>query len=353
MASLVFNHGSYFAVFSLSGKKIWRKIGKVDKKTAKQMLKQLEVEFEKERLSLTEIKQISLFDFITQYLHHAQANKAKSTYERELDFIFHVKAHFGNIPLAKIDRQLIESYKTKRANDGLKPRSVNRELATIRYMLQKATEWNYLRANPFKGIKMLKPTLAPVRFLSIEEINKLIDSASIWLKPILIVLRNTGMRTHEMLNLRFADINFDRKTLIVRSSKTNNFRVIPMDQELYQVLLWLQDNYPHPNMEKVLPRVEHQKDYVFCMPDGNKIESIKTSFYKTCQKANVKASPHMLRHSFASYLVMEGVDLRSVQTLLGHTNIQTTMIYSHLLPQHMANAVEKLPWSKPSFAVVK
>ncbi len=88
MASLVFNHGSYFAVFSVSTRKIWKKIGKVDKKEAKQILRNLELEIEKERLNLVEIKQITLFDYIEKYLPYAQANKADSSYYRELKIIY-------------------------------------------------------------------------------------------------------------------------------------------------------------------------------------------------------------------------------------------------------------------------
>lgn len=353
MPSLVFNHSSYYAVFSVSGKKIWRKIGKVDKREAKQILKKLELEFEKDRLNLQEIKQITLFDYIEKYLPYAQANKAESSYYRELKIMKPIKVFFGNNPLSKIDAQLIESYKAKRVKDGLKPRSVNKELRIISFMLRKAVEWKYLKENPFRGIKMLKPQQNPVSFLSIEEIDKLIESASIWLKPILLVMRNTGMRTHELLNLKFSDINFETKTLLVRSSKTNNFRIIGMNQELYQVLIWLQDNYPHPNTEKVLPREEHQREFVFCAPEGSKLKSIHHSFYNACKRAGIKAHPHMMRHSFASYLVMSGVDLPSVKELLGHAQISTTMIYAHLSSQHIAKAVEMLPWSHPKLIAIK
>ncbi len=176
-----------------------------------------------------------------------------------------------------------------------------------------------------------------------------------WLRPILIVLRNTGMRIHELLGLRWDDIDFNRRCITVRSSKTNSFRVIPMNQELYQTLEWLSNHYPLPSIEEVLPRQENQKEFVFCMPDGNQLESIRKSFYNACRKAGIKASPHMLRHSFASHLVMNGVDLVSIKELLGHTQISTTMIYAHLSTSYKAETVEQLPWIKkePKLKVVK
>jgi integrase len=126
---------------------------------------------------------------------------------------------------------MIESFKASRINDGLKPCAVNRELAVLRFMLNKAVEWNYLRDNPYKGVKMLKPTVEPVRYLAEDQIDSLLHHASIHLKPILIVLRNSGMRTHELLNLRFSDIEYSKRTLLVRSSKTNSYRIIPLNQK--------------------------------------------------------------------------------------------------------------------------
>jgi site-specific recombinase XerD len=161
---------------------------------------------------------------------------------------------------------MIESYKAKRIQRGLKPRSVNKELSVLRFMLYKAVTWNFLKDTPFKGTRLLKPAKTPVKFLTVEQIEKLIDTASIWAKLILIVFRNTGVRTCELLNLKFSDIDFNNKTLLVRGSKTGDFRVMPMNQELYQVMLWLKDNYPHPNTEKVMPREEHQKNiYSVCL----------------------------------------------------------------------------------------
>ncbi len=353
MASLIFKAGSYYAVFSLGKRKLWKKIGKVGKKDARKVLKQLELEFTKDRFQLHGIKHITLFDYIEKYLEYSIANKAPGSYHRETKIMKPLKAFFGNIPLITIDAQMIEAYKAKRVKDGLKPRSINKELAILRFMLNKAVEWKYLKDTPYKKIRMLKPANNPVKFLTTEEIDKLMECASIWLKPILIVLRNTGLRTHELLNLRFSDINWDKKTLLVRSEKTNNFRVIPMNEELYLVMQWLKDNYPHPNTDKVLPRGENQKEYIFCYPNGSKVEAFKKSFYSACMKARIKASPHTLRHSFASYLVMNGVDLVSVKELLGHTQISTTMMYAHLSPSYKANTVEKLPWSKPKLESVK
>lgn len=356
MAYLLYNHGSYYGIFTKGGRKLWIRIGRVDKQNARKILRQLEVEYAKDRLNLIEVKPIALFEFLDNYLDYAKANKAQSTYKRELLIYKHIGEYFGNIFLKKITNQMIEGYKAKRLMNDVTNSGVNRELALVSHMLRKAVDWQYLKDSPYKGIRLLKKELNPVRFLSIDEMDRLYESASPWLKPILLVLRNTGVRLHELLNLRCKDLDFNRNCITVRSDKTNSYRVIPMNAELKDTLLYLKGWYIHPKRITVSPRQDNQQLYVFCNPDGTKlksIEPIRTPFKTICRRTKIKASPHLYRHSFASHLVMAGESLATVKELLGHTQISTTMIYAHLSPQHIAKAVENLPWIKPKSTYTK
>ncbi len=136
------------------------------------------------------------------------------------------------------------------------------------------------------------------------------------------------------------------------ATKTNTIRYVPMNHEVEQKLRWLSKFYIAQNCTKTFkeiihPRLACQKNYVFCNEDGSAVESIRKSFVRACKKANLEnVTIHTLRHTFASHLVMSGVDLKSVQQLLGHSTITTTMIYAHLTPEHLAGTVEKLPWLK-------
>lgn len=350
MACLLYNHGSYYGVFTKAGRKHWVRIGRVDKQNARKILRQLEVEYAKDRLNLTEEKPITLFEFLDKYLDYTKANKAQSTYKRELQILKHIREYFGNVFLRKITNHMVEGYKAERLKDDVTNSGVNRELAVVSHMLRKAVDWQYIKDSPYKGIRLLKKEINPVKFLSIEEMDKLYESASSWLKPILLVLRNTGVRLHELLNLRWKDLDFNRNCITVRSNKTNSYRVIPMNAELKDTLLYLKDWYINPRGITVSPRQDIQKLYLFCNPDGSKLKSIdpiRTPFKTMCRRTKIKASPHLYRHSFASHLVMAGESLASVKELLGHTQISTTMIYAHLSPQHIARAVENLPWIKP------
>ena len=340
MASLVNKKGTYYAVFSISRKKRWVKIGNIPNKEARQILKKLELEFIKGRLNLLEVTPPLLYEYLQTYLDYAVTNKAFRTIKREHAVIKALKSFFGNTELKKIDSLSIERYKAKRIADGLKASSINREIEVLSYMLSKALEWKYIVDKP--KIKKLKIPKSPPKFLTVEEIQRLINYSSNWLKPILVILRNTGMRIGELLSLNFSDIDMANKTITVRSTKTNDYRVIPMNRELYTLLGILHAHYINPRTQVVTPRNSNQMEYVICFPDGGRINSIRTSFNKACKYSGVRATPHTLRHTFASHLVMNGADLVTVKELLGHSQITTTMIYSHVSEEHKSKALEKL-----------
>jgi hypothetical protein len=141
MASVVYKHCSYYAIFSVAGRNIWLKIGKVDRVNAKKILRKLQVEFAKYRLNLTEMKPISVFDFIDKYQGSCLANKAVSTCKREGDAVKAIKAYFRNIPVTRLDNQAIEGYKARRVGDERKPATINKELAILRFICLRR-QWN-------------------------------------------------------------------------------------------------------------------------------------------------------------------------------------------------------------------
>ncbi len=335
MASLVYKHKSYYAVFSINSKKKWIKLGKIGKKEANKLLKQLELTYTKEKLLLISVKPTYLYDYVAEYLIYCKINKALSTHKREVTITSSIKSYFGNIPLDKIDNRGVEKYKSKKLSDGLQPVTINRELTVLRFMLRKAHEWKYVVTMP--AINDLKVPNKPVRFLSQEDIKRLLDCSTPWLRPMIIVLRNTGIRVGELLRLRLNDIDMDNKLILVRSTKTNNYRMIPINSELENILKWLSLYHVEPRHFKVSLRKGKQFEYLFCHNDGSRVKCIRHSFNNACARAGIKATVHILRHSFASHLVMNGVDLVSIKELLGHSNINTTMIYSHVSNEHKIN----------------
>lgn len=125
----------------------------------------------------------------------------------------------------------------------------------------------------------------------------------------------------------------------IRKPKTRE-REIPIDQDLRDLLAKL----------RAKARPESDDEYAFPVEDsGHSHNWIRTELIKIARKAGIRdlTKVHRLRHTFASHLVMQGVDLPTVGKLMGHSDIETTMIYAHLAPDHLADAITKLPFKRP------
>jgi integrase len=196
-------------------------------------------------------------------------------------------------------------------------------------MYTKAIEWGYVKTNPAKGIKRLKEPPGRLRYLKPEEIKRLLEACNGYLRAIVITALNTGMRKAEILNLRWSDVDLKNRKITIVNTKNNESRVIPINQTLYQELLRL--------FEK------SQGEYVFANRDGRPFGDIKRGFSSALKKAKIEDFRfHDLRHTFGSYLVMEGVNLKTVQQVMGHKDIRLTLRYSHLSPEYVQEAVERL-----------
>ena len=142
------------------------------------------------------------------------------------------------------------------------------------------------------------------------------------------------MRKGELLRLEWRDVSFDRREITVREAKNNEFRVIPMNQLVWDTL-------------KRHPRHLHS-DMVLARSDGEAYSDIRNSFEKALAQAKLpRIRIHDLRHSFASNLVTSGQGLPVVKELMGHKDITTTMIYAHLAPNLKQSAVDALVRNSP------
>jgi len=184
--------------------------------------------------------------------------------------------------------------------------------------------------NPTRGIKSLRENGARVRFLDQEEIRRLIEAASEDFLPILMTALHTGMRRGEILNLKWADADLKNRIITVQESKSGKTRTIPIDDTLYETL-------------RVLPS-RFQRGDVFVSPrTGTCWVDFKKQFHAAVDRAGVDDFRfHDTRHTFASHLVMAGVDIKPVQELLGHATLTLTMKYAHLAPDHRARAIRIL-----------
>ncbi len=330
--------GNWWIDFYHQGRRIRRKVG-ASKKVAEMALADIQVkQAKREFLGVCEPKRIRFKDFAEEYLKYSKANKADSSYERDVTTVRkHLITEWGTEHLHRITTKMIEDYKRKRI-ENVVASTVTRELFTIKNMFRKAVEWDYLRENPAVRVKKLKSGTQQFRYLSEDEVRRLLDSCAksgnLLFYSFVFTALNTGMRLGELTALEWSGIDFKRGIIKVDNKKehhTKNYeaRVVPMNENLAAVL------------HKVPRRVDCP--LVFYRQDGSPFSKMRTSFGNAVKRAGI---PHVrfhdLRHTFASHLVMCGVDIRTVQELLGHNDIRMTMRYAHLAPDHMKNAVRIL-----------
>jgi integrase len=265
--------------------------------------------------------------FAEKYVNlHSRPNNKSSRNNDEL-CIKRFNSAFGDRYLHQINTPMVEEYKASRAK-VVAPASVNRELAVLKAMFNKAICWGDAETNPVKPVRLFKENNQRVRYLEKEEIQKLLAHCSANLRAIVVVLLNTGMRKGELQSLQWKDIEFRNGIITVRQSKSGKSRHIPMNSVVREALISVRK---HP-----------ESGYIFCGADGQPF-NFRKSFETALRRCGIKDFRiHDLRHTFASHLVMSGVDLNTVRELLGHSSMAMTLRYTHLSPDHKARAVEVL-----------
>lgn len=272
----------------------------------------------------------------------------------------------GTCRLPDVTPWLVEKWRSRRLKAGRKPSTVNRDLNALKAAMNRAVEWGYLDANPIAGVKPAKTDgKGVVRYLSANEAERLREAlreredrmreerarANQWrrernyptfpemdapfvdyLRPLVLLALNTGMRRGELFGLEWRDIDHDRRTLTVRGegSKSGQTRHLPLSPEAVEVLAgWRQST--------------EGTGLVFPGPDGARRTIVKTAWGRVLEAAGIEGFRfHDLRHTFASWLVMGGTDLYTVRDLLGHSSVAMTERYAHLAPEHKAAAVATL-----------
>ena len=326
----------WYIDYMLDGKRIVKAIGR-SKRIAELALSDIEVKIAKRRAGFF-VSDKKIADYIPQFLSYVRVHVKPSTTKRYVQIIYHLETFLTTLedPPAKLSHitpPVIEQYKLHRL-DFVKPQTVNYELTCLHHFFRYAMEMKYIQSNPTQEIKKIrKPQRKAPRFLTKEEILKLESNCTQNLLDIIKVLLNTGMRWGELQNLEWEDVDWNEKVLHIRIkedwSPKGGERKIPMND----------------TVRTILGNVPKKINWVFTTKTGSQVrqQGTWTAFKLACRRAGIEnATLHTLRHTFASHLIMAGVDLATVSKLLGHKDISTTMIYSHLSPNHLERAVGKL-----------
>jgi integrase/recombinase XerD len=225
-----------------------------------------------------------------------------------------------------------------RVESGARPRSTARQLSSFRRFYRYLVREGAITEDPTAQIAMPKIGRSLPKSLTEEEVEALLAAPEVEQplghrdRTMLEVLYATGLRVSELVNLRAGQVNMNQGVLRI-VGKGDRERLIPLGEEAVQ---WLQRFIDGPRLEILL---ERQTDFLFPTRRGDRMT--RQAFWhiikRYAQKAGVaKAlSPHTLRHAFATHLLNHGADLRVVQMLLGHSDLSTTQIYTHVARERM------------------
>ena len=275
----------------------------------------------------------------TGYLEELRVSRRLSdntivAYERDLNTLSRFAEEVG-IAVVQLARHDLESFVRQLMSSGLSPRSVARVVACVRGFYRFLVLDGHLVSNPAEDLRAPRSWPALPRFLSLEEVDRLLEqpdvstASGIRDRALLELLYATGMRVTELVTLRPEAVNL-RAGFLTCLGKGNKERVVPIGRAAAD---WLA-RYLETGRPALLKH--RDSEYLFVNARGGPSLS-RVGFWKIIKKygrqagVNRELSPHVIRHSFATHLLDRGADLRVIQTLLGHADLSTTQIYTHIL----------------------
>lgn len=269
----------------------------------------------------------------------------RQAYERDLRLFCKTLGFKNGDALVNVSREQITGYMTQLKEKGLAAATIARKLAAIKAFYRFMTAEGYMDANPAEVVEAGTKGIKLPRVLSEDEVVRLLSQPDITTaegfrdRTMLEVLYATGMRVSELINLTLERVDLNMK-YIIAFGKGSKERIVPLGSVAAEFL----QHY----LEKVRPKLTHagrNTNIVFLAFGGH--ELTRQRFWQIIRaygrKANINKAltPHILRHSFATHLLDNGADLRSVQELLGHSDISTTQIYTHLTNKRLRDIYAK------------
>ena len=269
----------------------------------------------------------------------------RQAYERDLRLFCKTLGFKNSDALVNVSREQITGYMTQLKEKGLAAATIARKLAAIKAFYRFMTAEGYMDANPAEVVEAGTKGIKLPRVLSEDEVVRLLNQPDITTaegfrdRTMLEVLYATGMRVSELINLTLGRVDLNMK-YIIAFGKGSKERIVPLGSVAAEFL--------QQYLEKVRPKLTHagrNTNIVFLAFGGH--ELTRQRFWQIIRAYGRKASinkaltPHILRHSFATHLLDNGADLRSVQELLGHSDISTTQIYTHLTNKRLRDIYAK------------
>jgi integrase len=303
-----FRHGvTWYIRFTVHGREVKERVGReadgITRRLATDALKARLGDIARGRFRLPEARRpVLVREVVARYRAYAETHHRG--YRSTRYVLAQLDAAFGRLPVTDLSAFRIEGWKAARRK-VVEPATVNRELTVLKAMLAKAVAWHLLDIHPARDVKPFPVNNTRVRWLPADDLARLLaaavgDVAAAWLVPAIIIAVHTGLRQAELLRLRWADLGPGRTIATIRRTKNNEPKHVPLNATVQATLA-------------ALPVVGAT---VLAWPWGDPVSdtTLYAAFRRACRAAGITDFHwHDLRHTFASHLVMAGVDLRTVQ----------------------------------------
>jgi integrase/recombinase XerC len=284
-----------------------------------------------------------LTDFLNQLTVEKRASEhTVKSYQRDINHLTQFCTDKRILHWADLKQSDVRSHIASRHRLGLSSPSLQRELSAIRSFYHFLLKNRLADCNPAQHIKAPKQARKLPKTLDVDQISGLLEagaSSALEIRDLAMfeLFYSSGLRLSELAALNQTDLDLSDNSLIVRIGKGGKSRILPVGSKAVTAINnWLQQRLKNaPLTESAL----------FVSIRGTRLSqrSIELRLEQWCKKKGIAEHihPHMLRHSFASHLLESSQDLRAVQELLGHSNLSTTQIYTHLDFQHLAEVYDK------------
>lgn len=275
---------------------------------------------------------MTLEAFVTNHVNPHNTLRKRSHW-RDLQLFARVGAKFGKQKLAEIARREVQVFHNDLVTvEALAPATADHHVVYLRRIMNLAVQWEFLDKNPLTNIPLMKVDNKVERYLSDEEVKRLVSVLTTDLaygaSYILLFLLSTGARLNEAMQSKWEHIDLDKSIwrIPATNSKSKKTRSVPLNESAMWVLsqLWTKDKHPH-----LFVNAATKRPFV----------TITRAWYRLRAKAGIEGlRVHDLRHSFASFLVNGGRSLYEVQQILGHSDPKVTMRYAHLSTKALQEA---------------
>jgi integrase len=316
----------WYADYYADGKRVQESTGTANKREAEKYLA-LRVS-EVRRGVFVKPTNTTLPELGERYIEYAKLHKR--SWKRDVQMLGNLLAFFGESKLRDITPLRVEQYQRERVN-AVCPATSNREMALLKHMFNVAERWGeHQGTNPVRLVRFLPEDNLRFETLSEEQERRLLLASPPYLREMIVFAINTGLRTSDIFNLQWTEVDTDQKRLKKIVKKSERPLSLPLNDAACGII-------------EARLAAQHGP-YVFYNPmTGDRFKDVKGAMAAAVRRAGLpKITWHMFRHTFASRLTRNGVDIVTVKDLLAHSNISTTMRYAHSNDDAKRRAVQRL-----------